>query len=93
MFILYFATGDDVVDVDLYRLVQFNAELPGTSQLVIEMVDKNSFGVDEPIGKTVVDLEDRWFDYRWQEWGRENLVLPHSKDDVTTKVSERVSEY
>lgn len=24
----------------------------------------------------MIDLEDRWFDSRWQQEGRENLVLP-----------------
>lgn len=27
-----------------------------------------------------IDLEDRWFDSRWQEWGEENKVLPGDSD-------------
>lgn len=55
---------DDATDVDLYKLVEFNAELPGTSQLTIELMDKDDFFSDDLIGKTVIDLEDRWFDKR-----------------------------
>lgn len=31
---------------------------------------------DVLIGRTVIDLEDRWFDSRWQAEGKENVVLP-----------------
>lgn len=33
-------------------------------------------GKDDLIGKTTIDLEDRWFDNRWQIEGRENRRLP-----------------
>ena len=69
---------DDVTDVDLYKLIEFNADLPGTSQLVIDVMDKNDFQSDALIGSTVIDLEDRWFDGRWQMEGDENKVLPSS---------------
>ena len=69
---------DDVTDVDLYKLIEFNAELPGTSWLNIKVIDKNDFNSDGLIGQTGVDLEDRWFDSRWQEWGEENKVVPVS---------------
>lgn len=32
----------------------------------IEVMDYDHIGRDELIGKTVIDLEDRWFDTRWQ---------------------------
>jgi hypothetical protein len=65
---------DDMTDVDLYKLVELNAELPGSSQLVIDVMDKDDIGSDDLIGTTIIDLEDRWFDKRWQELGRENRV-------------------
>lgn len=34
---------DDVTEVDLYKVIEFNAELPGTSQLNINLMDKNDF--------------------------------------------------
>jgi hypothetical protein len=33
-------------------------------------------GGDVLIGKTCIDLEDRWFDNRWQDWGKENMIMP-----------------
>ena len=65
---------DDVVDADMYKVIEMNAELPGTSQLQIEVMDKDDIGSDDLIGKTVIDLEDRWFDGRWQKLGSENRV-------------------
>lgn len=34
---------DDVTEVDLYKVIEFNANLPGTSQLTIDLMDKNDF--------------------------------------------------
>jgi hypothetical protein len=67
---------NDVTNVDFYKLVSFSTELPGISQLNVEVMDYNLISSDVVIGKTVLDLEDRWFDKRWQEWGKENLILP-----------------
>jgi hypothetical protein len=38
------------------------------------------------IGKTIIDLEDRWFDARWQKMGEENVRLPGSDPNDPTKV-------
>lgn len=43
---------DDVTDVDMYKLVEFNAELPGSSWLNIKVMDKNDFRSDGLIGQT-----------------------------------------
>ena len=64
-------TVDDVTDVDFYKLVEFDTELPGESQLEIIVMDNDLIGSDDVIGKTVIDLEDRWFDNRWQKIGNE----------------------
>lgn len=32
----------------------------------IDVMDYDVFGRNELIGRTVIDLEDRWFDTRWQ---------------------------
>jgi hypothetical protein len=52
---------EDLVDVDLYKVFEFDAELPGTSMLKLEIMDKDTIGYDDLIGKTVIDLEDRWY--------------------------------
>lgn len=72
---------DDVTEVDFYKLIEMDAELPGTSQLQVRVMDKNSIGRDALIGLTTIDLEDRLFDKRWQDWGKVNESLPGSNPD------------
>ena len=45
-----------------------------------KVMDKDVIGFDDLIGKTTIDLEDRWFDQRWQEEGRNNMILPTEKN-------------
>jgi len=77
---------EDVKDVDLYKLITFNCELPGTSQLQIALWDADLIGSDDLIGKTTIDLEDRWFDARWQKLGEENVLMPGADANDPTKV-------
>jgi len=42
----------------------------GPSQLHVEAWDRDEISPDDFIGKTVIDLEDRWFDKRWQAIGQ-----------------------
>jgi hypothetical protein len=91
---------DDCTDADFYKMIEFDAELPGTSQLIVQVMDKNDFRSDALIGRTVIDLEDRWFDSRWQEYGDENKRLPSDIKEGTsvkprwqTKPIERRSLY
>ena len=77
---------DDMTDVDLYKMIEVDCELPGAGQLEISMMDKDHIGSDDLIGKTVIDLEDRWFDSRWQDWGQENMILPGNDLEDETRV-------
>ena len=43
-------------------------------------------GSDNLIGCTTVDLEDRWFDARWQKMGEENVLMPGDEPNDPTKV-------
>ena len=80
---------DTATQVDLYKLIEFDVELPGISHVRLEMMDRDMFGSmsDDLIGQTVIDLEDRWFDGRWREWGHENMKTDESAEDG--KVSKR----
>ena len=71
---------EDVVNVDFYKMIEMDCELPGTSQLVIDVMDKDTIGYDDLIGSTTIDLEDRWFDSRWQELGKEFMCPQEGKD-------------
>jgi hypothetical protein len=75
--------GDDVFDdrknyikdqteVDFYKCIELHTELPGAGLLEIEVKDYDEWTSDDLIGKTVIDLEDRWFDERWKLMGLEN---------------------
>ena len=61
----------DVDEADLYKLIEFDCELPGAGRLDVALMDHDDFGSDDLIGRTVIDLEDRWFDERWQKVGEQ----------------------
>eukprot|EP00638_Chattonella_subsalsa_P001579 CAMPEP_0117748460 /NCGR_PEP_ID=MMETSP0947-20121206/9148_1 /TAXON_ID=44440 /ORGANISM="Chattonella subsalsa, Strain CCMP2191" /LENGTH=96 /DNA_ID=CAMNT_0005566165 /DNA_START=1 /DNA_END=288 /DNA_ORIENTATION=+ len=48
-----------------YQRFDFQTTLPGISQLKIAVWDKDMI-LDELVGETHIDLEDRWYDARWQ---------------------------
>jgi len=77
----------DMNNMDMYQIVEINAELPGSSQLKIEVMDKvDVVGRDNLLGSTTIDLEDRWFDKRWQAYGEENMIEPGKDPNDATKV-------
>ena len=49
-----------------YKYYDLKVELPGSSKLRIQVVDYNSVFKDDLIGETSIDIEDRYFDNRWQ---------------------------
>ena len=54
------------------RVFEIPTTLPGPSRLEIEMWDYDRLSANDFIGKTVIDLEDRWFDQSWQDFGLES---------------------
>ncbi|KAG2513554.1 hypothetical protein JM16_007521 [Phytophthora kernoviae] len=73
-----------------HKMYEFKADLPGASELKLEILDYDFFamptiptglskalstavgtvvGGDDFVGATLIDLEDRWFDAKWQELG------------------------
>ena len=72
---------DDSVDPDFYTCIELDAELPG-APLVVDVMDHDDFTSDDLIGRTVIDLEDRWFDV--QGWQAEGAAL---KSDEPGNVS------
>ena len=49
-----------------YQYYDLSIELPGSSKLRIQVMDYDSLFSDELIGETSIDIEDRYFDNRWQ---------------------------
>jgi hypothetical protein len=76
---------DDATDVDFYKMIEFGCELPGVSQLTIQVFDHDFIGSDDLIGETVIDLEDRWFDNKWQAIGSENKIDPSGFSEKTPR--------
>merc|ERR1711871_441248 len=74
---------DDMVNCPFYKMIEMDAELPGSSQLIIDVMDKDTVGSDDLIGRTIIDLEDRWFDKHWQKLGEENMVSGPGADEGT----------
>ena len=49
-----------------YQYYDLLVELPGSSKLKIQVMDYDSLFSDDLIGETSIDIEDRYFDNRWQ---------------------------
>ena len=49
-----------------YQYYDFIIELPGSSKLRLQVMDYDSLFSDDLIGETDIDIEDRYFDNRWQ---------------------------
>ena len=57
---------DNETNVKWYKHYDILTEFPGESTLSVEVWDYNPIFKDELIGLTKLDLEDRYFDYEWQ---------------------------
>ena len=49
-----------------YQYYDLKIELPGSSKLRIQVMDYDKLFTDDLIGETSIDIEDRYFDNRWQ---------------------------
>ena len=47
-------------------MYDFEAEFPGCPPLVVDVIDYDDIFGDDSIGKTSIDLEDRYFSAEWQ---------------------------
>ena len=50
----------------IYKLFSFTAEFPGAPMIEIEAIDYDDLFGDDLIGKTSIDLDDRFFNGDWQ---------------------------
>ena len=56
----------DKKDCKWYQYYDLLVELPGSSKLRIQVMDYDKLFSDDLIGETSIDIEDRYFDDRWQ---------------------------
>ena len=56
----------DSKNCNWYQYYDLKIELPGSSKLRIQVMDYDNIFTDDLIGETSIDIEDRYFDNRWQ---------------------------
>lgn len=57
------------------RCFEFFSTMPGPANLTLTVKDYDIVGRDEEIGRTVIDLEDRWFSQQWKSLAAEKAPL------------------
>jgi hypothetical protein len=76
---------EDKESVEFCEVFDIDTELPGPSILKIEVWDHDDVFPDEMVGRTVIDLEDRFFSNRWiklKEKPVETRTLYHKSTKV-----------
>lgn len=57
----------DKTDCDFFKMFEFKSVLPGSSQLQVQVWDRDFLVKDDLIGETIIDLENRFFSRRWRK--------------------------
>ena len=52
--------------VELYQHFELMCKIPGDSTLTVDLTDWNPLGINELLGSTSIDVEERWFSEDWQ---------------------------
>jgi len=60
---------DDEPNPKFFKCYEFSTTFPGASKLEIEIWDHDDLSKDDLIGRTVIDLEDRWFSPKYRALG------------------------
>ena len=60
-----------------YKYYDLKVVLPGSNKLRIQVMDYNSIFKDSLIGETSIDIEDRYFDNRWQALINKPIEVRH----------------
>jgi len=56
----------DCPNPKFHKYYEFSTQLPGASNLSIQLWDHDDLDPDDLIGRTDIDIEDRWFSRRWR---------------------------
>ena len=54
------------LDPDFYTSYEFEAMIPGDSQVQVSVFDYDAIGSNELIGSTMIDIENRWLNPAWK---------------------------
>ncbi len=57
------------LDPDFYEAIELPVTIPGDAKVTIDVMDASSTGLsmaDDLIGRTEIDIEDRWFSKEWR---------------------------
>jgi hypothetical protein len=82
-------THQDTVAPEFYRTFELQTELPGNSQLQIEVWDHDDFSPNELIGRTTVDLEDRLFHQSWKKLTQPGFEEKAAKEGAIKPIESR----
>jgi len=55
----------DCANPRFYKKYDFEGKFPGTSPVIIEVMDYDAVFGDEVIGESLLDVEDRYFNMEW----------------------------
>jgi hypothetical protein len=55
----------DNPDPKFFKMYEFDAEFPGAPPLIIKAYDYDDLFGDDLIGKTIIDMDDRFFCPEW----------------------------
>eukprot|EP01038_Epipyxis_sp_PR26KG_P008250 gene8250-11165_t len=61
---------NNTINPKFHEFFEIQSLLPGSSELLITVMDHNDFKPDSLIGATVIDIEDRWLSLAWRELGK-----------------------
>ena len=56
---------EDKENVDLFTTIRFNSNFPGCPILDLSVMDCDNLFGDNLIGRTIMDLEDRFYSHQW----------------------------
>jgi C2 domain/Ferlin C-terminus len=64
---------EDNANPDIYKHYDLTTFLPGDSILEIQLWDHDDILPDSKIGDTIIDLEDRYFSYKWNKYSEKPI--------------------
>jgi hypothetical protein len=91
-----FTTRDRYVkeslEPEFFESFEVPVEIPGDSHMEVEVWDYDGIG-DDLIGRTVIDLEDRWFSKSWRKLAKKPVEFRTLKSPTSTAPQGKLELY